>query len=291
MYSLSEAIKNLKINKGNTILTIFTIMAAMVLMQLFHLINVNLQHAAEDMNKNIEVEIFLKDSMKPFEEEALINVLETSEIIKKYSFFSKEEAGKFFLENNLNMEGVLSSFEVNPLPNSYEIEIKKGTTIRKVEDFVREVKENNAIDSITYSGEWVKKFNAVLTVIKTIFTVFNGCLIFGAIFIISNTIKLSLFTREKEIEIMLLVGASYSFIKWPYLLEGCIQGVIGTFLASLGLFALFQIVTYQVSDLIAEFTGGYDLVFFNPGEALLVLFAGGLLGFIGSYFAVKKVVK
>ena len=88
---------------------------------------------------------------------------------------------------------------------------------------------------------------------------------------------------------MLMVGASHSFIKWPYLLEGCIQGIIGTFIALLGLFSLFQVLINQVSEIFVEFTGN-DIIFFAPEEALFILLAGGFLGFIGSHFAVKKVV-
>ncbi len=290
MYFLTEAFSNLSKSKGNVLLTIITIFVSLFLMEIFLLVNVNLHQVETRLQANVQVEIFLQEESDERDEEQLLNLLETSPLVEEYHFFSKDEAKKFFLEKNGNLESTLSLFDENPLPDSYEVELHKGVHQEDVAAFVHQLKENNSVESVNYTSEWVERFNTVLTIVRSVFNIFTLCLVIGSVFIIYNTIKLSLHSREREIEIMLFVGASYSFIIVPYLIEGIIQGILGSLLSLSGLYGVFQYVHLAVGSTISQFTGGYEMRFFKLNECGYLLLFGATLGLVGSFLAVRRVV-
>jgi len=145
------------------------------------------------------------------------------------------------------------------------------------------------VDEVHYSEDWATKIEAIMGAIKLIGSVLGGLLFLATLFIITNTIKLTVFARENEIEILRLVGATNVFIKAPFLIEGSIQGLLG------GLLALIILLAGYVTVMIrADFKIGFaslDIVFISPHMAVFLLFISTIIGLLGSSIALGRFFK
>jgi cell division transport system permease protein len=204
---------------------------------------------------------------------------------------SRAEALKRFKNRLRGQETLLEGVRPEVLPTSFEISLKRAhRDTQNVESFVTVLKRIPGITEVQYGEEWVKRFNAFLNFMRRLGGLLGGFLVLAVIFIVSNTIKLTIYARRDEIEIMSLVGATAFFIKAPFLLEGLMQGLAGAviaigmllamyagFLHNAGSFLTFNPVSSGLGFLPLEYIGG-------------IILAGGMLGFIGSLTSLKRFV-
>ncbi|MCL2761432.1 MAG: ABC transporter permease, partial [Desulfuromonadales bacterium] len=141
-----------------------------------------------------------------------------------------------------------------------------------------------------YGEEWVRKFTLFMQFLKSIAMLIAGFIVVSVLFIISNTIKLTIFARKDEIEILGLVGATRLFIKTPFIIEGVIQGLTGAVLALAILAGAFYILL-STSINFLSIKGGVSSLQFLPIEYILFIIAAGIiLGFIGSITSLKRFI-
>jgi cell division transport system permease protein len=133
---------------------------------------------------------------------------------------------------------------------------------------------------VQYSQEWIDRIQGVMGAVEIVGLIFGGLLFVAALFIVTNTIKLTIYSRKDEIEILKLVGATNGFVKTPFLIEGSIQGFLGGSVAIIILFLGYLMVTSEL-DLRIGF-GALDLAFLSPKFILLLVVASIITGFIGS---------
>jgi cell division transport system permease protein len=144
----------------------------------------------------------------------------------------------------------------------------------------------DGVDEVQYSQEWIKRFQAIMEAIKLIGIVFGGLLFLAALFVITNTIKLTIYSRKDEIEILKLVGATNRFVKIPFLIEGSIQGFLGGSLALIILFLVYITAITKV-DLGIGFAS-LDIIFLSPQFTLFLLLMSIIIGFIGSTISLGR---
>ena len=137
-----------------------------------------------------------------------------------------------------------------------------------------------------YSKEWLKKLESFLDIVRLIGFIIGGLLCLCVVFIVTNTIKLTLYSRKDEIEILKLVGATDWFVKAPFLLEGMLQGTIGGILAVLALFLGYLALPVKNISILG-FTS-LDFVFLPAGYLILILVLSAVLGVIGSFIAIGR---
>jgi len=143
---------------------------------------------------------------------------------------------------------------------------------------------------VQYGEEWVKRFSDFMSLIRFAGTLVGGFLVLAVVFIVANTIKLTIFSRKDELELMGLVGASRFFIKAPFLIEGVIQGFSGVCLALLILTGVYALFLHN-SDLFFSFNTAVSGLVFLPPPYLAILLAGGAtLGFLGSLASLKRFI-
>ena len=182
---------------------------------------------------------------------------------------------------------LLDGLEKNPLPSSFEIVFKDIHTKRVAPKEIKEkIEKLKGVDEVQYSEQWIERFKGLMDIVNLVGFIIGGFLCLAVIFIITNTIKLNIYSRRDEIEIYKLVGATDWFVKAPFLIEGGIQGVIGGLMTLLVLYASYRIFTMKTVQLfglpIMEIT-------FFPREYMifLVLLSMGL-GLIGGFVAVGR---
>jgi len=161
---------------------------------------------------------------------------------------------------------------------------------RDVEAYVAELKRIAGISEVQYGEEWVRRFNTFLNFMRLLGALLGGFLVIAVLFIISNTIKLTIYARRDELEVMSLVGATRFFIKAPFLIEGIIQGGAGALLATGLLLGLYEGFLHNAGSFLTFNPTTAGLAFLPLEYVGGIILAGVVLGFVGSISSLKRFI-
>jgi cell division transport system permease protein len=280
-----DALKSLRRNRTLSIASGATVAAALFILGLFILAGANVSEVIKNVESKVEVEIFLKDDIKASEKNDIENKIKNDQNVDSYIFRDKAAALAKFQETlGEENKSLLEGFDkTNPLPTSFVIKMKKP---EMVSAFVSSVvgmpgiygqigSRKDVVDTI------INVTNAVRWVGITVFIVL-GCVGF---FLIGNTIKITVYSRRREIGIMKFIGATDWFIRWPFLIEGIIIGLSGALVAVGLLYVAYHFVELNLGTNFINLIP-ISYITFN----LLWEFAlGGIfIGAVGSIFAIRK---
>lgn len=261
-------------------------------------LSMNVQNFSDSIRKDVTVVMFLKGDTTKEDETKILNELKSITNIEDSSivFKSKTESANELKAGNDIFASTVDRWteETNPLLDSYMFKVKE---IEKIDDTINEVKNlsftKDKINNINYGEDIVHQLIVVFNVVKKVCIVAVASLVLVTAFLIANTIKLAIYSRKREIEIMRLVGASNISIKIPFIIEGLFIGIIGAVIPI--------IITIFGYTTLYDFFGGK---LFNSSLAILVapmpfiynvsgilLLIGIIVGMIGSYQAVRKYLK
>lgn len=236
------------------------------------------------------VNVYLKDDITIEQTKALQRKLYSMTELKSARYVSKTEALNNFRRRMKDSPGLLDALSGNPLPASFEVKFKDEYRNPQTVDLLRErLKNNGAIDDII-GQEVVKRLFAIAGVARWIFVTIIALLWFAAVALIVNAIRLAIFARRKEIEVMKLVGASNWFIRWPFVLEGIWAGILGALIASLLLIVADLQLFKRVESIVPfmSFSLSQQLMMY----IFLALFGAGILiGAIGSSLALRRFLR
>src|SRR3989337_2983112 len=292
IFSFQEAFVSIRVNRGLSTITIGTIAISMTLFGIFFLIYINLQKVATGLRGKVGMEVYLKENISNAQLESIKkNIFSYSEI-KKFSYMSKEDALSIFRNKLKDKKTILDGLDFNPLPSSFFIELKEDFRgLESVESVARRLSVMVGGGEGEYGREWIDRFETLIMFLKLGMTAVGGVLAVGLLFIISNTIKLSVYSRLDEIEIMKLVGATNHFIKGPFIIEGMIQGFTGTIISIMLLFIGYEIIVSKLSPSVI-FVFGFSDILFIPSNGIIWLVVSGIfLGFIGSLISLGRILK
>lgn len=289
-YFAKEAFKNVFSNGWMSLASMFTVVASLLVFGLFMVLALNLNHMVSKQEKDYEITLTVDEALTPEETEqlgdALANVPNVSEVIFESRDVRLEQLREEFGEN----ASLLDSYqnEENPLRDWYKIRCEDLTLS---EETVAAVKNINGVAKVISNGETIHKLTSVSGYISRMSVWIMIALAVISVFIISNTIKLAVFSRRKEINIMKFVGATDWFIRWPFIIEGMLIGVMGA-LAS----TVFIALGYEgLTDIFASLNIGFvdfiplqNILFWLIGVFLLM---GIGLGAVGSLISVRKHLK
>jgi cell division transport system permease protein len=207
-------------------------------------------------------------------------------------YVSRDEAfGRFRKRLGQNSD-LLLGLDSSILPASLEIGLKEGARNRAgVEAVVARLRQNSYFSDLRFGQEWLERFDSFVLLLKFSAAILGGFLLFATIFIVANTIKLTLYARREELEVMSLVGGTPAFIKMPYIIEGATQGLCGGLLALGTSYFLFSLFLKQniVSLLLTMGVG--QVSFLPPRFQLGLLGAGMVLGILGSMTSLRRFVR
>ena len=288
-YLLKQALKNIMNNRVVHIIGICTLVVSMLIFGTFLLLFVNLNSWIQGLGHSLSMSVYLQDDISEANRDnikALLTELPNAEIKR---FISKETALKE-LKRSLGVHsGLLEGLSNNPLPASFEL-VFKATKERKTDP--HEIKEKvvkmDGVDEVQYSDDWLKRFEGLMNAVELIGFIIGGLLCMGILLIVTNTIKLTIYSRKDEIEIMKLVGATDWFIKIPFLIEGTIQGILSGILALLILFSGYALISVKKLNFLAFAL--LDITFLPHEYVLLIFFTSTVLGLIGSFIAVGRFI-
>ena len=279
-YFFRQALENIFENRLVHLVGVGTMVIAFLIFDAFVLAFVNINVWTQERGRTLTMSIYFKvDPEKSAIEDIRRELLDYPVSITK--FISKNDAMKSLRRQLGEKAGLLDGLKENPLPASLEIILSRDEIDDSLPyDLKKKLERIENVDEVQYSQEWIDRIQAVMGAVEIVGLVFGGLLFLAALFIVTNTIKLTIYSRKDEIEILKLVGATNGFVKTPFLIEGSIQGFLGGSVAIIILFLGYLIVTSEL-DLRIGF-GALDLVFLSPEFILLLVATSIITGFIGS---------
>lgn len=288
-YFIGEGFAGLWSNSLMSLASIGTVMAALLIFGMFILFTANLNFIGDQIQGQHEIKVFIDENMNDDQVEEIGRAIRTIDSVKECVLETKEQALENFKKKLGKEKGqILEGLEQdNPLRDSYIIRLDDLKTHDKV------VEQLSSIDGIVKVKNAKEVVDLLLRITDVVRAVSLGVMILLAliaVFIISNTIKLAVFARRKEINIMKYVGATDWFIRWPFIVEGMIIGLIG---ATLALFLVIFGYGYA-TDFIYRNIGIFQLRSLNEVyEALAFIFitAGTSIGALGSAISIRKYLK
>ncbi|KAB0669325.1 ABC transporter permease [Oryzomonas sagensis] len=290
-YYFTRALTNIRQNVFVNVVTVGTITLALLIVSLFLLVFVNLENAAENWSERVQVTVYFDRELSTQEQTALRGKIMALGGVSRIGYVSRDEAFKRFVGRLRGQETLLEGVRSDILPTSFEISLKRANRdTRGVETFVASLKGIPGITEVQYGEEWVRRFNTFLNFMRMLGALLGGFLVVAVVFIVSNTIKLTIYSRRDELEVMALVGATRFFIKAPFLIEGIIQGAAGAALAVGLLWGLYEGFLHNAGNFLTFNPAASGLAFLPIEYVGALAVAGILLGFVGSLTSLKRFI-
>jgi cell division transport system permease protein len=291
-YVMRRAFQNMKGNLFPNLITIGIIVISMLIFSTFSLLAFNLTNFLKIWEDKIEILAYLKQGTPSSEVEPLLKktrLLEGVEVVRYVSPFD----AMTFMETKLGgQKNLLGGIQPTVLPPSFEIQlIKDYRNSTKIKEVVSQLKKIPQFEEIQYGQEWVETFSVLVHILRLTQWILGGLLLIAIVFITSNTLQLTISSRREEIEVMHWVGASPSFIRVPFYVEGLIQGLLGGVLAILFLFLLHQGFLLYIPPSMQDWLARIPVLFLPPETIVWILLGGMVLGFFGSIVASMRVLK
>lgn len=244
-YNIKQAFLQIGRNKGMSVASVFAITAMMLILGLFFVITVNVNLFTEMVKSDYEqIEIFMEDTTTYDEAAVIMGEIEARDDVKTVKYRTKEEALGIMKTRWGESSYLLDSLGENPLPNSILIEVE---TLEAAGDVTEFAAEFDGVEDVKYYKETVEKLTKVTGFLQAAALVIMAFLVVVSVVVVSNTIKLTVFARAREISIMKYIGATNWFIRGPFLVEGILIGVFSS-LVSAG-------ITYLIYNKIVETIG------------------------------------
>jgi cell division transport system permease protein len=226
-----ESVKSLGRNGWMTFASVSAVTVALLLVGIFLTVMLNLNNIASQVENNVEVRVFIDNTATNAQQQELNANIKKIKDVKSITFLSKQDGLKQLINDMGKDSEVFKSLEgaQNPLPDAYIVKTYQPKQTIAVANSIQKL---HYVDSVRYGKGYVEKLFKVIDVARNIGLVLILGLLFTSIFLIANTIKLTIVARRHEIEIMKLVGATNSFVRWPFFLEGLTLGVVGALIPS-----------------------------------------------------------
>ena len=287
-YLLGEGFRNVFHNKKSSGASLAIMCATMLIFGLFFMIIENLNNAVETLETQQGIQVFIQKTATDAQMEQIGEQIQAIDGVNKVTFVSKEDALNQTKEKLKDKQALIAGWdESNPFKASYLVTLTDLKLSSQVQD---EIKKIDNIDSIQSRDETINGLVAIANGVRIVSAVILTLLVLISIFIIGNTIKLTVHARRKEISIMKYVGATDSFIRWPFVIEGIIIGIVAALLSILVLGIAYSLITNAAANSIIS-TMGIKLLSFTDMTTLLVIVymvLGIGSGALGSSISMRK---
>jgi cell division transport system permease protein len=278
-YSVREALISLRRAGRSTVMSIGTVGVAFLTLGGFLLASANLQRVVEQWGSTAEMSVFLRDDVDEATRGKLGSDLGAHPSVERVEYVSKDQAMARFKTDFPELTDMAAADASNPFPASIELQLRADPASADAADrLAGELRGRAGVADVRYDREWIGRLQTVINGVRLAGLVVAGVLVLGAAFTVAAVVRLSLFARRDEIDIMRLVGAPFAFIRGPSIAEGTLIGGIGAGLALAMLYALYRTFKSELTDALGAFLAGGELVFVGVPEAALMLLAALLLG-------------
>ncbi len=288
-YLTREGIRNVWSNRLMSTASVIVLTSCLFLIGIAAMLSANLNAALQDVQKQNVIMVYLEDDIKEGDSDIVGQEIRLLPEVEDAVFVSKEEAYQDQLKRLGEDASLMDGLGTNPLPDAYEVTLKDlshySTTIGSLEKI-------NHVQKVRGNTELAAKVRQLRSAVQAVSIGVIVMLLLVSFFIIANTIRVTMYNRRLEISIMKAVGATDSFIRWPFLIEGGVIGLISGVLAELFVWLVYEIAKHSLGDSL-NILGGSLLPFSQYAGWLLLAFwvIGILAGVLGSLFSLGRYLK
>jgi cell division transport system permease protein len=285
-YSFQEAVTSLWRGRQSSLLSTGTIALALFVLGGFLIATANLDRLGAEWSTAAEMSVYLEDQITDEQRTAVENALAPSQVVASREYISKETALSRFKATFGDLAGSIETLGSNPLPASFEVRLRPGpASDNEVETLGAKLRATSGVADVRYDREWLNRLMSAITVVRSIGLAIGAVLAIAAALTVASVVRLALYARRAEIEIMQLVGAPSAYVRGPFVMEGILQGGVGALAALAGLAAVFFSLrgVYLVPLATAV---NISSIRFLPAELAVLLVVGGMaVGCVGGLVA------
>lgn len=285
-----RAIQDIRKNRFLNAVTIVTIALSILIVSVFALFFINTNDLINHWKKGIRIMVYLKANTVEAKVPDIKKKFEAMYGVAEAVFIPKEEALKRLKKQIKGQISLLEDLKENPLPDAFEVRmIPSSQSWKKVENLSDKIKSLPYVDDVEYGKKWLGRFTNIVSLFRLTGYGVGGLFFMAAVFIVANTIRLVLYSRQEEIEIMRLIGASDSFIKTPFYIQGLIQGTLGGIIGLGILFVTFIIIASNIEQ--GFLPGSFQIRFLPLVAFFSIVISSMLVGWLGCYLSLKQFLK
>jgi cell division transport system permease protein len=289
---LSDAQNNLWQYRARNLLSITIICLSFLILGVFFSLSNNLQHIADEMSESMVVVFFLSPDVTAKDLSYIEERIKASPSVVRVSYVGRQQAWERFQKNFPELQEILKNLGTNPFPPSFEAMLQKDSfRSDDILGFIEEIKNVTGVEDVQFNRDWVQKMQSLSRLARAIGFFLGGILILASFFIISNVIRLNVFARKAEIEILRLVGATNTFIRLPFLIEGITLGILGSLLSLGLLFLLTEFFPLYLGHSLGALQEIVGFRYLSLPQSLSLIAGGALMGVLGSMSSLSRFLK
>ncbi|MGM9576511.1 MAG: permease-like cell division protein FtsX [Anaerovibrio sp.] len=287
-YYIREVFISLRRNNWMSVASIGTVAVSLFIFGMFLMMVMNMNKLAENMESQVQINVYLLDKVDREQARDIEKDLKEIEGVESVGFVTKDEAMERFKDRLGDQKTLLDALdETNPLPDSFEVTVTNPDLVKTAAEKMEKL---DGVECAKYGQDVMEHLFEITRLLRIFGFTLMLVLAFATLFIISNTIRLTVFARRKEIAIMKYVGATDWFIRWPFVMEGMVLGFFGSIIAAMVLRTAYTAMAEKVYDTLAFFPLIPEQPFLTY-ITIVVVISGMVVGAIGSAVSIKKFLK
>jgi cell division transport system permease protein len=286
----SQTSRNLEKTWPTQLFTLLSVSLSVLIFAFFFLLYLNLTQVGNSLGGELRLTLYFeKEPVAEMQEQLRSRITEYAEV-ERIVYISPEEA---FARLSLQLgseKDVLAGLDSSFLPASFEIYPKRNLqSLARIRSFADYLTTLPTVQKVQYGQDWLQRFSSFIQLISIIVLISGSLLILTTIFMISHTIRLTLVARGDELAILRLLGADRTYIQGPLLLEGFLQGLLGSVMGTFLLYLLYEWTSARFSG--SDLLGVYEMTFFPPAVVTVIILAGTLLCLTGCILSTRKFLR
>lgn len=290
VFFVRRAMQDMSDNKFLHIITTITIALSILIASAAGLLFENAQDVMASWKKGIRIMAYVSPVADKAELKAARDRIVGLHGVMTVSYISKEEALTQLKSQMKRQTSLLENLERNPLPAAFEIHMQPdGQSWEKIETLAAQIEAIRVVDDVEYGQAWIGRWTKIFNLLQFIGITMGALFFMVTVFIISNTIRLALYSRREEIEIMRLVGATDGFIKIPSYVAGIIQGGVGGLAGIIILYIAYLILSSNLEQNFAAYV--VNIRFLSPASVLQIIIYSIFVGWLGCFLSLKQFLK
>ena len=285
-YAIEEAATSLWRGRQAGLLSTLTSALALFVLGGFLMVTANLERLSAEWGRAAELSVYLKDDIAPTERRSIEAAVAPSEIVASHEFVSKADALARFKQTFTDLSSAIETLGDNPLPASIEVRLRPDAAAESgVDVLAARLRQFPGVADVRYDRQWLGRLMSAVSVIRGVGLVLGTVLTMAAALTVANVVRLALYARRDEIEIMQLVGAPQAYIRGPFVMEGVLQGGAGAVVALVALGGAYLALRGRYLVPLASAINVSSIRFLPVELSVLLILGGMLVGCLGGLVA------
>jgi cell division transport system permease protein len=286
-YFFQEALTSLWRSRLINALSVGTIAVSLFVLGAFLTVASNLSEVVTRWTQKVQVTFYLGDGLEDRIRDSLADQLRDDPAVESVTLVSRDQALERFRGLFKDLRSLPDDLGSNPFPASLEVSLKSGRqSPDEVRRLVHAFEKAPGVEEVQYDLLWIQRLSTAVRLVRGLGAFLGGILVLAGVFTISNVIRLTVYARQDELDIMRLVGATRAYVTGPFVVEGMIQGGLGGLLSLGLLWVAFHVAARDA--LAASDLMGRAVVFLPSGVCLLIVAGGMLVGIVGSLISIGR---